>query len=487
MDKSHIITIVALGPDSGELLTLAALSQMRMADALVLRTARHGAAEVLAREGIAYDTLDPLYEDCEDFDELCARAAQALVDRARGVRALCYAVSDPVSDATVRALARALPEDTGLRVLGGVTLADGAACAAIPFGVDTENLRVVTALSTRQLRVQADCPQVITELDNRYLASDVKLWLGDLFDDEMTVYFLENAAEPGAGARPILLCELDRQPRYDHRTAVLVPRVSVYERTRATYEDFLEVVARLRAPGGCPWDRAQTHLSDRRNFLEEAYEAAEAFDRDDPALMCEELGDMLMQVLFNIHIEEDAGRFTTDDVTDHICKKLIFRHPHVFGTAAADTSEEVLVNWEALKRQEKGQQTTADAMDAVARSLPALWRADKLQSKAAKAGFEFADVSGALDKLDEEMRELREAVERGTNFSEELGDVLFAAVKAGRFLNVDPEDALNATCEKFIARFRRVEEACAARGAELSSLPLDELTRLWNEAKHPTE
>ena len=252
-------------------------------------------------------------------------------------------------------------------------------------------------------------------------------------------------------------------------------------------QDLIEILRILRAPGGCPWDRAQTHLSDRRNFLEEAYEAAEAFDRDDPALMCEELGDMLMQVLFNIHIEEDAGRFTTDDVTDHICKKLIFRHPHVFGTAAADTSEEVLVNWEALKRQEKGQQTTADAMDAVARSLPALWRADKLQSKAARAGFEFADISGALDKLDEEMRELREAVERGTNFSEELGDVLFAAVKAGRFLNVNPEDALNATCEKFIARFRRVEEACAARGAEMSLLPLDELTRLWNEAKHPTE
>ena len=252
-------------------------------------------------------------------------------------------------------------------------------------------------------------------------------------------------------------------------------------------QDLIEILRILRAPGGCPWDRAQTHLSDRRNFLEEAYEAAEAFDRDDPALMCEELGDMLMQVLFNIHIEEDAGRFTTDDVTDHICKKLIFRHPHVFGTAAADTSEEVLVNWEALKRQEKGQQTTADAMDAVARSLPALWRADKLQSKAAKAGFEFADISGALDKLDEETRELREAVERGTNFSEELGDVLFASVKAGRFLNVDPEDALNATCEKFSARCRRVEEAGAARGAEMSSLPLDELTRLWNEAKHPTE
>ena len=249
-------------------------------------------------------------------------------------------------------------------------------------------------------------------------------------------------------------------------------------------QDLIDLLRILRAPGGCPWDRAQTHLSDRRNFLEEAYEAAEAFDRDDPDAMCEELGDMLMQVLFNIHIEEDAGRFTTGDVTDHICKKLIFRHPHVFGNTSAATSEEVLVNWDALKRQEKGQQTTADAMDAVARSLPALWRADKLQSKAAKAGFEFADVSGALAKLDEETRELREAVESGTNFFEELGDVLFAAVKVGRFVGVDPEDALNAACEKFISRFRAVERACADRGADMSSLPLDELTRLWNEAKH---
>lgn len=263
--------------------------------------------------------------------------------------------------------------------------------------------------------------------------------------------------------------------------------VDFTQKAQYTVEDLRRIVALLRAPGGCPWDGAQTHESIRRNFIEEAYEVAEAIDEQSPAHLKEELGDVLLQVVFHASLEEDAGRFDLDDVADGICKKLIFRHPHVFGTAAADTSEEVLVNWEALKRQEKGQQTTADAMDAVARSLPALWRADKLQSKAARAGFEFADVSGALDKLDEEMRELREAAERGTNFSEELGDVLFAAVKAGRFLNVDPEDALNATCEKFIARFRRVEEACAARGAEMSSLPLDELTLLWNEAKHPTE
>ncbi|MBQ2607104.1 MAG: nucleoside triphosphate pyrophosphohydrolase [Oscillospiraceae bacterium] len=249
------------------------------------------------------------------------------------------------------------------------------------------------------------------------------------------------------------------------------------------FEDLVEILRILRAPDGCPWDRVQTHLSNRRNFLEEAYEAAEAFDRDDPALMCEELGDMLMQVLFNIHIEEDAGRFTLDDVTDHICRKLIFRHPHVFGNEKAETSEQVLDNWDKLKREEKGQRTTADAMDSVARALPALWRADKLQSKAEKAGFRFRDSDGSLDKLEEEVRELREAVTRDTNVEEELGDVLFAAVNAGRYRDVDPEAALNAACEKFIRRFRAVERAAAQQGQDVSQLPLQELTALWNAAK----
>ena len=248
-------------------------------------------------------------------------------------------------------------------------------------------------------------------------------------------------------------------------------------------DDLVKVLRILRAPGGCPWDREQTHKSNRRNFLEEAYEAAEAFDRDDPALMCEELGDMLMQVLFNIHIEEDAGRFTTDDVTDHVVRKLIFRHPHVFGEVRADDSETVLVNWEKLKREEKGQRTTADAMDAVARSLPALWRADKVQSKAEKTGFRFRDSDGSLDKLEEEVGELRKAVEQNGNVEEELGDVLFAAVNAGRYRGVDPEDALNAACEKFIRRFRAVEGAIAAQGKAMEALAPEELAALWQQAK----
>ncbi len=248
-------------------------------------------------------------------------------------------------------------------------------------------------------------------------------------------------------------------------------------------DDLAALLRILRAPGGCPWDREQTHRSNRRNFLEEAYEAAEAFDRDDPDMMCEELGDMLMQVLFNIHIEEDAGRFTTDDVTDHVVRKLIYRHPHVFSNVQAETSEEVLVNWEQLKRAEKGQKSTADALNAVARSLPALWRADKLQGKAEKVGFRFRDSDGSLDKLDEEVRELREAVETDGDVEEELGDVLFAAVNVGRYRGVDPENALNAACEKFIRRFRAVEESAAAQGKAMETLSGEELAVLWKQAK----
>ena len=249
------------------------------------------------------------------------------------------------------------------------------------------------------------------------------------------------------------------------------------------YEDLLEVIRLLRSEDGCPWDKAQTHQSIRRGLLEEAYEAAEAIDNDDPVLLKEELGDVLMQVVFHADIESDAGRFTIDNVCDGVVKKLLFRHPHVFGSQCQDSPESVLVSWDKLKRQEKGQKTVADSMDSVARSLPGLWRAEKLQSKAASAGFEWPDVQGALDKLEEEVAELRRAVEEGGDVPEELGDVLFAAVKVGRFCACDPEDAVNGTCEKFIRRFRAVENGAAAQGREVSQLSLEEMTALWNEAK----
>ena len=259
--------------------------------------------------------------------------------------------------------------------------------------------------------------------------------------------------------------------------------INFTRKPRYGYEDLLEIIRLLRSPEGCPWDSVQTHRSIRRGMLEETYEAAEAIDTGDTALLKEELGDVLMQVVFHADIEKDAGHFTMDDVCDGVVKKLLFRHPHVFGDGQAETAERVGVSWEQLNRQEKGQKTAADTLDSVARSLPGTWRAEKLQKKAADAGFDWRSVDGALDKLDEEVRELHRAVETNGNVPEELGDVLFAAVKVGRFCGVDPEEALHGTCEKFIRRFRAMEEAAAREGRELTELTLEELTALWNGAK----
>ncbi|MBQ0037549.1 MAG: nucleoside triphosphate pyrophosphohydrolase [Clostridiales bacterium] len=259
--------------------------------------------------------------------------------------------------------------------------------------------------------------------------------------------------------------------------------INFERKSRYTYEDLLEVIHLLRSPEGCPWDKVQTHQSIRREMLEEAYEAVEAIDLDDPALLREELGDVLMQVVFHADIESDAGRFNMEDVVDEITKKMIYRHPHVFADAHEDSPESVLVSWDILKRKEKGQETTTDAMDSVARTLPGLWRAEKIQKKAAKTGFDWPDISGAMDKLDEEVGELRQAIEQGTNVFEELGDVLFAAVKVGRFAGVDCEEAIAATCEKFIRRFCSVENSAAAQGRTMEELSLDEMIALWNKAK----
>lgn len=235
-------------------------------------------------------------------------------------------------------------------------------------------------------------------------------------------------------------------------------------------EDLLRIMELLRSPGGCPWDRAQTHQSIRQNMLEEAYEAADAIDHMDMDNLKEELGDVLLQVVFHSVMAREAEAFDFSDVVDGVCKKLVYRHPHVFGAVEAGDSEGALAAWDARKREEKGQRSTADALDSVARALPALTRASKLQSKAAKAGFDWRDIGPALDKLSEELEELKAAIRERANVEEELGDLLFAAVKVGRFAQADGEQALQRACEKFIRRFRRVEEL-APRPPEYAGRP----------------
>jgi tetrapyrrole methylase family protein/MazG family protein len=248
-------------------------------------------------------------------------------------------------------------------------------------------------------------------------------------------------------------------------------------------EDLRKLTKVLRSEDGCPWDKVQTHESIRRDFIEEVYEVIEAINDKDAEHLKEELGDVLEQVLFHAGIEEDAGNFTIDDVADGEVKKLIFRHPNVFGDVKTETAEDVLAGWDDLKMAEKHQETVADTMNGVAKSLPSLWRAEKVQKKAAKVGFDWGDPEGILDKIEEELSELREAVKDGTNIEEELGDLIFSAVNFSRFMKIDPETALTGATNKFIGRFTEMEKLADNSGKSLSDMTAEEMDELWRKVK----
>jgi len=249
-------------------------------------------------------------------------------------------------------------------------------------------------------------------------------------------------------------------------------------------DDLVSIMKILRAPGGCPWDAEQTHESIRANFIEETYEAVDAIDKKDMDLLREELGDVLMQVVFHSEIEREKGGFDFDDVADGVCKKLIERHPHVFGDVRADSSAEVLKNWDAIKKKSKGQTSSATLAD-VPKTLPALMRSSKVQHRASRAGFDWKDYTGALEKLDEEVSEFKDALNTGVfaDIEDELGDVLFSAVNVARLVGVDAENALTRSCDKFIKRFSLVEKQAEELGLKMEEQPLSKLDELWERAK----
>ena len=250
-------------------------------------------------------------------------------------------------------------------------------------------------------------------------------------------------------------------------------------------EDLLKIMEILRGPGGCPWDAEQTHESIKKGFIEETYEVIEAINKKDKDLLQEELGDVLLQVVFHAEIEKEKGVFDFGDVTDGVCKKLIERHPHVFGEVKVSSTDEVLSNWDDIKRKSKGQNTQGSSMLKVPKELPALMRAQKLQSKAKKAGFDWDDMSGALDALESEIKELKSAIaeKEADAIEDEFGDVLFSCVNVARFIDVDAEEALSRSNDKFMSRYLVVEKLATERGVDMKNTPIEELDKLWDEAK----
>lgn len=257
------------------------------------------------------------------------------------------------------------------------------------------------------------------------------------------------------------------------------------EKEKYEISDLLEIISILRGPNGCPWDKEQTHSSIRSNFIEEVYEALEAIDENDTELLKEELGDVLLQVVFHTKMEEETGSFNFSDVVDGVCKKLILRHPHIFSDVYAKDVDEVLSNWDTIKMMTKNQSTQSEAMQSISKALPALMRSRKIQQKAAKLGFDFPDIDSAMDKVLEEFEELKAAIRIGSkeDYDNELGDLLFSIVNVSRFIKIDAEHSLFRSCDKFVGRFKKMEELAILKNVNLGSCSIDDLNILWEEVK----
>ncbi len=481
------ITITGLGPGSFKHLTLETWELLNGTDALILRTAKHPCVDVLKQRGVVFTSFDHLYEQADSFSDLYQAIATEVVGRAAQGENLVYAVpgSPLVAEKTVELI-------TAQAKAAGIELAIVPAMSFLEVLYTRLGVDPITGLTIIDAADLADLPPnlvtglIVTQVYSRQVASDTKLALMDYYGDEYQVTVVRNLGLPDEQIHRIMLFELDRLPEIDHLTSVYVPprpaRSKVF-----SLDPVVDVMARLRAPGGCVWDIEQTHLSLRRYLVEEVYEVLEAIELADGVKLCEELGDLLLQVVFHARVAEESGGFTMQDVVDHVTEKMVRRHPHVFGTITVRDAAEVVVNWEQIKKREKAGERTG-VLDGIPVGLPSLMTAYKLQSKAAKVGFDWPEIGPVWDKIAEELAELREAVllpapQGDQNREDELGDVLFTVVNLARFMGIDPETALNRTNNKFRRRFGYVEAGIKEQQLEWADVNLADLDALWDEAK----
>lgn len=468
------ITVVSLGPGPREHLTLGALSALEKAEKVVLRTEKCDAAAYLREKGISFQTLDHLHEACDDFEELAENAARAVLDMSREAP-VCYAVFDAGSDETVRIL---LQKEQDIALLPGMPL-------SAPFlsALPQEKVEIQTASALSVTSIQN--PLLILEMDSRMLSGECKLQLLSWYDAYTEVFFFPPAEGAKRAFTKIPLCDMDRQKAYDHTAALLIPSQPLESKARFDFYDLVRVMMILRGENGCPWDKEQTHETLRKYLIEEAYETAAAIDDEDWLAVADELGDVLLQVAFQANIGAQYGTFELSDITTAICKKMIHRHRHIFGSDHCETAEDVVDNWEKIKKEERGFKTQSEVLQGVTRGLAPLMRAAKVQKKARDVGFDWDDPMEALQKVHEEADEVAEAFreKNAAHLEEELGDLFFSCVNVSRLCGVEAETALQRATEKFVNRFTAMENAILRDGKCLKDLTLSEMDVYWNSSK----
>jgi tetrapyrrole methylase family protein/MazG family protein len=479
------ITVIGLGAGDIEQMPLGIYRAIKHANHVYMRTKEHPVVETLKQEGLSFESFDWMYEQGQQFADVYESIVQRLFLEVKDKKEIVYAVPGHpmVAEKTVQLLIdKAEVEDCLLEIKGGQSFLD-AMFAALKID-PIEGFQMFDATDFRVREIQLQQHMIICQVYDAFIASEVKLSLMEVLPNEYEVSIVTAAGSKGEQIKTIPLYELDRQVELNNVTSVYIPPVEDGTILYRDFENFRSVIATLRGPNGCPWDKMQTHHTLKKYLIEEAYEVLEAIDDEDDNHLVEELGDVLLQVMLHAQIGEDNGFFAIDDVIAAISEKMIRRHPHVFGDATAETSEEVVKNWEEIKKEEK-KETNTSLLDDVPKSLPGLLRAYELQKKAAKVGFDWKEVEPILDKVREELAEFEAEVKKGdeVNRKKEFGDLLFALVNVGRFFDIDPELAIQSTNRKFLKRFAYIEERVKNSRENITEMTLDELDRFWEEAK----
>lgn len=479
-----MIKILGLGPGAVDSLTLGTINVLKNSNNLYLRTEKHPTVDYLKDSGIRFETYDYAYDKFESFEEVYGFISEDLISKYKACGELIYAVPGHplVAEKTVTLLIDLCSkENIEYSILPAVSFVD-AMMEALEID-PVEGLKIIDAFDMNNQVLDKRIGTIITQVYDKYIASEVKLKLSEYYNDDTYVYFVRGAGiEDIESVRKIPIYEIDRQEDIDYLTSLYIPKDL---NNTKDFNDLLNIMQILRGPEGCSWDREQTSKSLKKYLIEESYEVLEAIDDEDDNKIIEELGDVLLQVVFHAQIGKEDGFYNINDIIGAICTKMIDRHPHVFGKVKAETSEEVLKNWDEIKKKEKGIESYTDEMKTIAKTIPSLIRAEKVQSKAAKVGFDWDKVEDAMDKIIEEFNEVKDVYKNGNEarILEEMGDLLFACVNVARFLNIDSEIALNKTCDKFIKRFSFIEETAKEKGYLLKEMTLEQMDELWNIAK----
>ncbi|MGH4137261.1 nucleoside triphosphate pyrophosphohydrolase [Clostridium sp.] len=479
-----MIKVVGLGPGAIESLTIGTVEILKEGKNIYLRTEKHPTVEYLKTLSIKFETYDHRYEEYNNFDDIYKAIAEDLIKKHEKYGDIVYAVpGNPlVAETSVKLLLKQCAGNSiPIEIFPAVSFID-AVIQSLKLD-PIEGLKIIDAFDIKNQVLDKRVGLLITQVYNKSIATDVKLALLEYYKDDMEIYFVRAAGIKGMeNTRKIKLYELDRQEDIDYLTSIYVPKEL---EAAVDFQDLLAVINTLRGENGCLWDKEQTHESLKKCLIEECYEVLEAIDEKDEDKIIEELGDVLLQVVFHAQIGKEEGYFNINDVIKGITNKMINRHPHIFKIVENKSPEQVLENWEILKMEEQGFKNYTDTLKHVPKNLPGLMRAHKVQEKASKIGFDFDSVEPAMEKVLEELQEVKD-VYKGKNRAkilEEVGDLVFSTVNVARLLDTDPEFAVNYTIDKFIKRFQYIEENASSRNIDLNNMSLAEMDVLWNESK----